>query len=78
MSPKRKADSGVLGPVEHLVAEEQALYSQGTLDELEVTRLEALKVELDECWTLLEQRRAVRSIPTDLAGTPKSSDRTEN
>jgi hypothetical protein len=50
----------VLEHVEHLVAEEHELYNQGARDETSQRRLRQLEVELDQCWDLLRQRRALR------------------
>ena len=51
------SDKSVLEHIEHLVAEEKRLYAQGTLSDAERERL---GVELDRCWDLLRQRRALR------------------
>jgi hypothetical protein len=59
------ADDSVLATIKRLVDEEQSLYGHGTLDDDDVTRLEALKVELDQCWDLLRQRRALREFGHD-------------
>ena len=53
-------DKGVLGHIEHLVAEEKKLYGQGTMSDAERERLAKINVELDQCWDLLRQRRARR------------------
>ena len=50
----------MLEHIEHLVAEEKRLYAQGTLSDAERERLGELNVELDRCWDLLRQRRALR------------------
>lgn len=53
-------DAKVLGHIEQLVHEEQVLYGRSNLDDHGQTRLEAIRVELDQCWDLLRQRRALR------------------
>lgn len=53
-------DSKVLGHIEKLVHEEQDLYGRSDLDDHGQGRLEAIRVELDQCWDLLRQRRALR------------------
>jgi len=58
-------DAGVIGHIQDLVQEEQRLYQQGTLDDTEQVRLQAIKVELDQCWDLLRQRRALREFGDD-------------
>jgi hypothetical protein len=58
-------DAGVLGKIETLVHEEQQLYSHGGLDEDAKARLERIQIELDRCWDLLRQRRALREFGED-------------
>jgi hypothetical protein len=41
------------------------LYLQGELPQADLTRLEKVKVELDQCWDLLRQRRALRDFGLD-------------
>lgn len=53
-------DKNVLAHIQHLVAEEHALFEKGAHDATETSRLAALQVELDQCWDLLRQRRAKR------------------
>jgi hypothetical protein len=55
-------DAGVIGKIEALVHEEQHLYSRGELDDHSKGRLEKIQVELDQCWDLLRQRRALREF----------------
>ena len=57
-----KDDRSVLGHIHQLVKEEERLYAQGELKEEDRVRLGALKVELDQCWDLLRQRRALREF----------------
>lgn len=60
-------DQSILSRIEALVAEEHALLGREESDavreralEDDRARLEALSVELDRCWDLLRQRRALR------------------
>jgi len=55
-------DQSVLGHIDKLVKEEEQLYGVGQLTEAEQERLASLKVELDQCWDLLRQRRALREF----------------
>jgi Protein of unknown function (DUF2630) len=55
-------DKSVLGHIEHLVAEEKKLYAQGAMSDAERDRLAKINVELDQCWDLLRQRRALREF----------------
>jgi hypothetical protein len=58
-------DESVLKRITALVEEEQRLYAQEPMDDHAVVRVEALKVELDQCWDLLRQRRALREFGED-------------
>ena len=53
-------DSKVLGHIKDLVEEEEKLYGKGHLTDSEKKHLGRMKVELDQCWDLLRQRRALR------------------
>lgn len=53
-------DNNVLGHIEQLVTEEKKLYAHGTMSDAERDRLAKINVELDRCWDLLRQRRALR------------------
>ena len=53
-------DRSVLNHIQHLVAEEHRLFERGSLDASDDKRLAAIQVELDQCWDLLRQRRALR------------------
>jgi hypothetical protein len=62
---QHQTDEGVLKHITDLVAEEQALYARPEVDDRSKVRLDALKVELDQCWDLLRQRRALREFDQD-------------
>ena len=53
-------DSKVLQHIKKLVETEKSLYSKSNLDDQEKQRLHQMNVELDQCWDLLRQRRALR------------------
>jgi hypothetical protein len=55
-------DQTVLDHIERLVAEEKTLYHKGGISDAEKERLTAIDVELDRCWDLLRQRRALREF----------------
>jgi hypothetical protein len=72
-----KPDNAALSRINELVAEEKALREQlqhGEISESEEnTRLRQLEIELDQCWDLLRQRRALRETggdPRDAAVRP--------
>ncbi len=58
----RSEDRSVLGHIDKLVKEEERLYAQHQLAEEDRARLAELKIELDQCWDLLRQRRALREF----------------
>lgn len=58
-------DQSVLSHIDSLVKEEERLYARGELTDGDRQRLAALKVELDQCWDLLRQRRALREFGED-------------
>lgn len=58
-------DQPVLNHINQLVQEEERLYRQSDLTSDDQGRLEQLKVELDQCWDLLRQRRALREFGED-------------
>jgi len=62
-------DRDILEQVNHLVAEERELRARlqhREIDESEEhKRLRAIEVQLDQCWDLLRQRRALRETGGD-------------
>lgn len=58
-------DQPVLSHIDRLVKEEERLYAQNELSVDDRARLDELKVELDQCWDLLRQRRALREFGDD-------------
>jgi flagellar biosynthesis/type III secretory pathway chaperone len=60
-----KDDVSVLNRIDRLVKEEEHLYAQGELQDSDQKRLADLKIELDQCWDLLRQRRALREFGED-------------
>jgi hypothetical protein len=71
------SDKTLFSRIDELVAEEHELrtkHAAGQIaDEDERTRLQALEVELDQCWDLLRQRRAKREFgenPDDAQARP--------
>jgi hypothetical protein len=75
-------DKSLLSRIDELVAEEHELRTKHAAGEIndadEHARLQALEVELDQCWDLLRQRRAKREYgenPDD--ASPRSADTVE-
>ena len=58
-------DTSVFTHIERLVAEEHRLFGQKSLDPQGSKRLADVQVELDQCWDLLRQRRALRETGGD-------------
>ena len=73
---QRTTDETLIGKIQSLVHEEQNLYGKGgNLSDHDQTRLDSIKVELDQCWDLLRQRRAKREFgqnPDDATVRPPS------
>ena len=53
-------ESRVLGHIKRLVTEEHQLFEHPSPSADESKRLADIQVELDQCWDLLRQRRALR------------------
>jgi hypothetical protein len=51
--------------IERLVDEEHKLHARKSLTEPDRQRLDQIKIELDQCWDLLRQRRALREFKQD-------------
>jgi hypothetical protein len=62
---KQSTDASVLNQIEKLAEEEQELYSHEDLDQQAQKRLQQIQVQLDQCWDLLRQRRALREFGKD-------------
>jgi Protein of unknown function (DUF2630) len=63
--PNDANDQSVLSHINRLVEEEERLYRNSELTAEDQGRLAKLKVELDQCWDLLRQRRALREFGED-------------
>lgn len=65
---RQATDSTVLAHIQQLVDEEHRLFEKGThgtAENVDVQRLSKVQVELDQCWDLLRQRRALRNSHVD-------------
>jgi Protein of unknown function (DUF2630) len=58
-------DLSVLSRIDSLVKEEEGLYRKVQITDEDRKRLDQLKVQLDQCWDLLRQRRALREFGED-------------
>jgi hypothetical protein len=58
-------DQPILEHIQELVREEQRLYADANLSDDDVAHLERIRVELDQYWDLLRQRRALRDAGSD-------------
>jgi hypothetical protein len=77
------ADEQLSDRIERLVAEEHELFQRGDsqhgLAEGEHRRLEAIRVELDQCWDLLRQRRALHRAGRDPeSASPRGTETVEH
>ena len=60
-----QTDERVLERIQKLVDEEHTLRADKGLDNQAQARLDTIRVELDQCWDLLRQRRALREFGGD-------------
>jgi hypothetical protein len=58
-------DQPVREHIELLVKEEHRLRGEKSLTDPDHRRLKAVEIELDQCWDLLRQRRALREFGQD-------------
>jgi len=58
-------DQPVLNHIQRLVEEEHRLHEQRAHPTADPKRLAQVQVELDQCWDLLRQRRALRDVGRD-------------
>ncbi len=69
MADERKTDNDTLARIHDLVAQERELRDRlvhGQIDPSEEhDRLRVIETELDQCWDLLRQRRALRETGGD-------------
>ena len=72
-------DTKVLKHIEDLVAEEDRLYTATDLSDEDVKRLHKIKIELDQYWDFLRQRRALRDAGKNPANAKmRDADTVEN
>jgi len=62
---EKTTDQSVLSHIQRLVAEEERLYKKGAPSGDDEERLKKINIELDQCWDLLRQRRALREFGQD-------------
>ena len=58
-------DRQILNQIEKLFSEEDGLYANPDLNKTQVDRIHKIKVELDQWWDYLRQRRALRNAGKD-------------
>ncbi|HEU5406123.1 MAG TPA: DUF2630 family protein [Nitrospira sp.] len=61
----RTTDQSVLQRINELVDQEHQMLAREIKSEEDQHLLRALQVELDQCWDLLRQRRALRTVGQD-------------
>jgi len=62
---QKEMDASVLTHIQRLVAEEHRLLEQREASPGSSKRLAQVQIELDQCWDLLRQRRALRETGGD-------------
>ncbi len=62
---EKTTDQSVLQRINELVDQEHRMLARETKSEEDQRGLRALQVELDQCWDLLRQRRALRTVGQD-------------
>ena len=55
-------DDSVLSHITKLTEKEEQLYGKDLLSDEEIKELHKVKIELDQYWDLLRQRRALREV----------------
>lgn len=53
-------DNQLLNHIKNLTETEERLWGKENISDEEVNKLHKIKLELDQCWDLLRQRRALR------------------
>jgi hypothetical protein len=61
----KQTDTSFLEHIEQLVSEEHRLMQEKSITDEDCKRLSEIKVQLDQCWDLLRQRRALREYGQD-------------
>ncbi len=61
-------EAPVLARIQRLVEQEHALRDKSPLSAIEKEQLAALEIDLDQCWDLLRQRRALREFGQSPSG----------
>jgi Protein of unknown function (DUF2630) len=61
----KSKNESVMKNIEKLVNEEHDLYNRKDLSDKDRARLDQVQVELDQCWDLLRQRRALAEFGRD-------------
>lgn len=62
---EQTTDRSVLDRIQALVEQEHRLHGQSEMTDEDRQRLDHMQVELDQCWDLLRQRRALRIVGQD-------------
>jgi hypothetical protein len=62
---EKETDQSVLQRIDELVGRERRILARESKSEEDQRQLSKLQVELDQCWDLLRQRRALRTVGQD-------------
>ena len=72
-------DGQILHHIKKLTEAEEQLWGKEGLTDQEVDKLHRMKLELDQCWDLLRQRRALRNSGNNPdKASPRDIDSIEN
>ena len=69
----KNEDGSVLSHITKLTEREEQLYGKENLTDADVQELHKIKLELDQYWDLLRQRRALRDVGEDPDNAEKRS-----
>ena len=69
----KNEDGSVLSHITKLTEREEHLYGKENLTDADVQELHKIKLELDQYWDLLRQRRALRDVGEDPDNAEKRS-----
>lgn len=67
--PNLESEAAALDNIQRLVAEEHKLFEDPSRTDEQEQRLKAVQVQLDQCWDLLRQRRALN----ETGGNPEDA-----
>jgi len=64
---EQQTDQSVLNHIQELVDQERRFHMKDSMTDEDRTKLRDVQIQLDQCWDLLRQRRALRGSGQDPA-----------